>query len=114
LAVPEGPCFWGEASSVIRAYVYLLVAGVVWCGEGLVFGRQLDLRTWQIVLLAVIYVGLYAVVVRVFFRSLRDHQPGGEYPAWRVVSLAPMLAALVGSFVSLPLLLAVVALGKVV
>jgi hypothetical protein len=98
---------------VFRAYLYLLVAGIVWCGEGLVFGNRLDLRVWQIVLLAVIYLGLYAAVVRVFLRSLRDHEPGGEYPAWRVVSLAPMLAAVVGSFISLPLLLAVVALGKV-
>jgi hypothetical protein len=58
------------------------------------------------------YLTLYAVALRVFLRSLQSTQPDQELSPWKLVTVAPMLVMIVGSFASLPLLLLVVGLGK--
>jgi hypothetical protein len=98
---------------MIRAYLYLGFAGVVWLIEGFLFSHYLQFEPWQVVLTGLIYVALYGIVVINFSRSLRAHQGDRESSAWRAVSLVPMLVVVVGSFASLPLIVAVAALGKV-
>jgi hypothetical protein len=97
---------------MLRAYLYLGVAGLIWLIEGFLFSYYLGFHVWQVGLLAAMYVGLYAVAVRYFVRSLKGYSGQGELAPWRAVSLAPMVAVILGSFVSLPLLLVVAALGK--
>ena len=101
-------CEWG----LLRAYTYLAVAGVIWLTEGFLFSHYLGFAPWQTTLLAVIYIGLYSVALRYFLISLRDGAGHGDLAPWRAVSLAPMLVVMLGSFISLPLILVVAALGK--
>lgn len=107
VSVPDG--------AVIRAAAYLIASGVVWVIEGFLFSRLLVFSASQVALTIAIYLGLFvaaALLLIRFVRRFRDDT--GDLPRWRLLSLAPMLVAIVGSFVSLPLLLLVVALGKVV
>ncbi len=99
---------------MIRAYLYLLVAGIIWMVEGFLFSYYLGFAVWQTVLIGLLYLSLFGLVVRYLFRSL-DTRPGNgdEMSTWRLVSLAPMLVVIVGSFASLPLVIAVAALGKI-
>jgi hypothetical protein len=97
---------------LLRAYIYLAAAGVIWLIEGLLFSHYLTFAPWQTGLLALIYLGLYAIALRFFLISLRNQPDNRDLPPWRVVSLAPMLVVLLGSFISLPLILLVAALGK--
>src|SRR5438067_42446 len=97
----------------MRAGLYLAAAGVVWCAEGFLFSRYLEFAPWQTALMALIYLGLFAVACALTIRSLRGlGDDESSVATWRVVSLAPMLAAVVGSFASLPLLLLITILGK--
>jgi hypothetical protein len=98
---------------VIRAYAYMAASGVIWLAEGFLFSHYLGLAAWQLVLLAVLYLGLFGAAVFYMVRTLRATPPAPDgLSAWRIVSLAPMLVVILGSFASLPLILAVVALGK--
>jgi hypothetical protein len=86
---------------------------VVWFAEGYIFSRMLAFSLAQTVLLAVVYIALAAAAVYSLAR------PSGEANAsmaglsrWRTLSAAPMVVAIVGSFVSLPLLLLIAVVGK--
>jgi hypothetical protein len=98
---------------MFRAYLYLAAAGVIWLVEGFLFSHYLGFAPWQTALLAVIYTGLYAVALRSFLKSLRAYAGKAELAPWRMVSAAPMMVVILGSFVSLPLVLAVAVLGKI-
>jgi hypothetical protein len=99
---------------MIRAALYLTAAAFVWFAEGFLFGWYLDFSLLQWSVLAVFYTALFAIAVRWLVRALRSQAvTGGEFPSWRLLSLAPMVTAVVGSFVSLPVVLAVLVLGKV-
>jgi hypothetical protein len=102
---------------VVRACLYLGFAGIVWIVEGFLFSRYLLFNGWQTVLMALVYVTLFALAAWRLLSALRS--PAGsdmpqQVPAWRVITAAPMLAAVLGSFASLPILMAILALGKVV
>jgi hypothetical protein len=99
---------------LLRAYIYLAAAGMIWLTEGFLFSHYLGFAPWQTALIALIYLGLYAVALRYFVASLRTSAHNDDLSPWRAVSLAPMLVVLLGSFVSLPLILLVTVLGKVV
>ncbi|MGI8967742.1 MAG: hypothetical protein ACR2GA_01380 [Chloroflexota bacterium] len=99
--------------AVIRAYVYLAASGMIWLVEGFLFSRYLNLSVWQSIVLAALYLGLLAAAVTLMLRALRRAGARKEgLAAWRALSVAPMLVTIVGSFASLPLILFVVALGK--
>lgn len=99
---------------MFRAYLYLLVSGIIWLVEGYLFSRYLFYAAWQTVLLGLLYLILFAVAVTVLLRAIHadDPSPNG-IPAWRLLAYAPVVVAIIGSFVSLPLILLVVALGKI-
>lgn len=100
---------------MIRAAVYLAASGVIWVIEGFLFSRLLAFSAGQVALTVALYVTLFLVAVVLLVRSAREFTEGTETLArWRLLSLAPMFVAIVGSFVSLPVLLIVVALGKIV
>lgn len=99
---------------MIRAYLYLFASGIIWLAEGFLFSRYLFLAPWQTGLLAVIYIALFAVAVNSLLRALRSHPPASPgVQQWRWLALAPVAVVIVGSFLSLPLILLVVALGKI-
>ena len=100
---------------MIRAALYLIAAGIVWMVEGFIFARLLGFTWWQTALMAAVYVGLWAVAAsRLLGLSRSERSTGQPLPEWRYLSLAPMLAVVLGCFASLPSLLLILALGKVV
>jgi high-affinity Fe2+/Pb2+ permease len=98
---------------MIRASLYLIAAGAVWLTEGFVFSRFLRFSGWQTALMALVYVGLFLIAAWYLARFARRYRdPVDGLAVWRLISLAPMIALLVGSFASLPILLLVAALGR--
>jgi hypothetical protein len=99
---------------LLRAYGYLGVAGVVWLVEGALFGYFLRFVLWQLMVLLAIYTALLVVALRALLKNLNQPQvAGADVAVWRLVALAPMLVVIVGSFASLPILLIVALLGKI-
>ncbi|HZU13129.1 MAG TPA: hypothetical protein VFB58_09845 [Chloroflexota bacterium] len=97
---------------MIRAVLYLLASAVAWFAEGYVFSRFLRFSIAQTIILGLVYLALFLLAL-LFLRSLAtDLSDRGELPIWRYLSLAPALTLIVGSFASLPILLAIAALGK--
>lgn len=106
-------CIYETAGVVKRASVYILASGVIWFAEGYLFSRFLAFSAWQTVLLASFYGLLFAWSVRALRGGLVQPPTGSEeMAAWRLLSLTPMLTTILGSFVSLPLVLLVLALGR--
>ena len=97
-----------------RAILYVGASALIWLAEGFLFSRFLDFSPWQTVLLGVVYLVLMGVALRALQRTWRQRSElSGELAAWRILSLAPMVTVIVGSFISLPIVLAVLALGKI-
>src|SRR5947209_7395386 len=99
---------------MIRALLYLLAAGAIWLTEGFLFSHYLGFRVWQTVLMVMVYVGLFSVALRLLLAAAPDRSSRDSIAAWRQIAVAPMLAVIVGSFLSMPILLLIAALGKVV
>ncbi len=98
---------------MIRAWFYLVASGIVWFVEAFLFSYFLRFSAGQIVLMAVFYLLLFGIAARYFIRGLSGlGDSEKDIAAWRLVSLMPMLVVILGSFVSLPILLLVVAVGK--
>ena len=77
------------------------------------FSRFLAFSAWQTGILALFYTALFGAALRAL-RNFTRHESAklnGIAP-WRVLSLAPMLTVILGSFISLPVVLFVLALGK--
>ena len=98
---------------MVRAYLYLILSGVIWLIEGFLFSYYLGLAIWQSIILLVIYLTLFGAAVRAALQTLRAQPPGPEgVAAWRLLAFAPAVVTILGSFLSLPLILLVVALGR--
>lgn len=98
---------------LIRAWFYLVASAVIWFAEAFLFSYFLRFSAGQIVLMAVFYLLLFGIAARYLIRGLSGLGSSAEdVAAWRLVSLMPMLVVILGSFVSLPILLLVVAAGK--
>ncbi|MGH2447202.1 MAG: hypothetical protein ACRDFS_01150 [Chloroflexota bacterium] len=95
---------------MIRAVGYLLASAVVWFAEGYVFSTFLHFSLAQNVTLAIIYAVLFAVAVWLLLRFAVAQDE--NLASWRYLSLAPMLVAIVGSFVSILLVVLVAASGS--
>jgi hypothetical protein len=99
---------------VIRASLYLGVSALIWFAEGFIFSRFLAFSVWQTGILALFYMALFGAALRALRNfTLKEASKPDGMAAWRVLSLAPMLTTILGSFVSLPVVLFVLALGKV-
>ena len=100
---------------MIRAGLYLLAAGAIWIAEGIVFSRFLGFTAWQTTVIVLMYAGFFGMACLGLIKQTRSHRGHtGSQPLWRYVALAPMLTVVLGSFASLPLLVAVSVLGKLV
>ena len=98
---------------MVRGIFYLIASGIVWMVEGFIFSRFLQFSAWQTALMALLYACLFAAAAAWLFRLASAAPPSeSSLPVWRYISVAPMLTAIVGSFVSLPLVLLIIALGK--
>jgi hypothetical protein len=101
-----------SSRDVIRAGFYLSAAAIVWLTEGFIFSRFLDFDARQVTLMAVVYVGLFASAILFLIRTSARDGVGQRLPRWRMLSAAPMISLILGSFVSLPVLLVVASLGR--
>ena len=98
---------------MVRALFYLIVSALIWLGEGFLFSRLLGFTVLETALAAVVYLGLFAVAVFAFVRHTgRAGTANSDLPEWRLLSAAPMIVVIVGSFMSLPVLLAIYAIGS--
>jgi hypothetical protein len=98
---------------MFRALLYVVASALIWFAEGFLFSRFLGFSIWQTALLGVFYVAVFAAslwALRNVIRQSPETESG--VAAWRMLSLAPMLTVVIGSFVSLPVILLVLALGK--
>ena len=78
------------------------------------FSRFLTFSAWQTALLGVVYVALLGVALWALRKTWRQRSElSADLATWRLLSLAPMVTTILGSFISLPIVLIVVALGKV-
>jgi hypothetical protein len=102
-----------DRAIVIRAYFYVTLSAVIWFAEGFLLSRFLAFSIPQTVLLAAFYTAALAVAVVGLRRAMaKERQTVEGLSHWRAMSVAPMATTIVGSFLSLPLVLVVLALGK--
>ena len=81
--------------------------------EGFLFSRLLSFSRWQVALMAGMYVILFIAALLLLRRFVDRHTgPERDLALWRILSLAPMLVVVIGSFVSLPVLLLIAAVGR--
>lgn len=95
---------------MIRSGIYLLASAVVWFAEGTVFSIFLGFTHAQIVLMAAVYLALFATGVRAIF--VMSHQQS-DLPRWRILAMGPMLVLVIGSFISLPIMAFIALLGTI-
>jgi hypothetical protein len=98
---------------VTRAVLYLLASGAIWLVEGFLFSHFLGFGTWQTVIMAVLYAALFLTACAVLIQHLRRWTVSGAPVSWRLLSAAPMVVAVLGSFLTLPLLLLILAAGRI-
>lgn len=96
---------------MVRAVLYLLASGAIWLAEGFLFSRFLGFSAWQTVLMTLVYLALFSAAATWLLR-LYATDSMDELPVWRHLSLAPMLVVILGSFASLPIVLLILAAGK--
>lgn len=98
---------------MIRALAYLTASGVMWLAEGFLFSRFLRFSPWQTALMVAMYLGLFAAAAVALTRALRtEGNKASVDMAWRLLAAAPMLVVVAGSFISLPLLMTILLLGR--
>src|SRR5947209_3627831 len=99
---------------MVRATLYVGASALIWLAEGFMFSRFLDFSAWQTALLGAVYVALLGVALTALRRSWRQRtELSGDLAAWRMLALAPMVTVILGSFVSLPIVLVVLVVGKI-
>jgi hypothetical protein len=100
---------------MLRAVFYLAASAVIWLAEGFLFSYFLQFHSWQIVLMVFLYSGLIVLAVQLLRRQAASYRSDEvQLAVWRYLSLAPMIVLIIGSFASLPILLLIVGLGKLV
>jgi hypothetical protein len=99
---------------MIRAILYLVFAGAIWFAEGYIFSRLLAFSAIQTALAGGCYLALYLAAAHRLVRAFKSDLDAGDVARWRYLSLAPMLVVVLGSFASLPLMLVILGLGKLV
>lgn len=98
-----------------RVWIYLAASCAAWLIEAFLFSSLLKFTWWQVALLLVLYFALFGAVLLALVRHIgypRDAHPSMEQ--WRLAIYGPMTSVVVGSFVSLPLIVCVKLLGKLI
>ena len=97
-----------------RAIVYLVISGAIWLVEAFLFSRLLHFGPAEVVLVAVMYMALFSLAAVAFVRYAGNSGTReGDLARWRLLAAAPMVVVIIGSFVSLPLLVLVAVINSV-
>lgn len=100
-----------------RAIIYLFAAGVIWFAEDAVFSRGLGFDLAQTAIVTVYFIALFALAVWFLLAMYRKQQAGeiraGDLPVARILSMAPVLTLIVGSFAALPVFILVLIAGSI-
>lgn len=103
----------------LRTALYLLAAGIVWFAEDFVFSRGLRFNAAQTAVVTLYFLALFGSAVWLVLRTHRRLAgavtlPGPEdFTVARLVSLAPVLTLVVGSFAALPVIILVLLAGSI-
>ena len=99
----------------VRTPAYMLASLVIWFAEGYVFTRAFAFNLAQTAVVAVYFLLLFAGAVWLSVRFARRVDPSDEsIPVARLISLAPVLVLVVGSFAALPVFMLVLIAGALV
>jgi hypothetical protein len=99
-----------------RTIIYLAAAGAIWFAEDLVFSRAFGFNLLQTAVVTLYFIILFGLAVRFVletYRSLEQNPQATEsdFPIARVVSMAPIITVLLGSFAALPIFMLVLIVG---
>lgn len=103
-----------------RTALSLATAAVIWFGEDFLFTRGLGLGRAQTAVVSAYFVALFIAALwairRLYSGLSRAPQTSGELedggiPIARLISLAPMLVVVLGSFVALPVIILTLVIG---
>ncbi len=97
-----------------RTALYLCAAGAIWFAEDAVFSLAFRFGILQTCIVTVYFVGLFICAVWYVFKLSRQglNAPSeSELPIAKIVSMAPVLAVVLGSFAALPIFLLVLLVG---
>jgi len=100
----------------LRTAIYLSAAAVIWFAEDGVFSVAFRFNAAQIAVVTVYFAALFAgaiwLIRRTYLRTGME-EPSEDLPISRIVSMAPVLVVLVGSFAALPIFMIVLVAGAV-
>lgn len=98
-----------------RAILYLFIAGLVWLVEGFLFSRLLHLGPAEIAVVVIMYAVLFSLAAGAFVRYAGSSGTDqGDLARWRMLASAPMVVVIIGSFLSLPLVVLVAVINAVI
>jgi hypothetical protein len=100
-----------------RTVVYIAASAAIWFAEDYVFTRALGFNAAQTAVVTAYFVALFAVAIRLVFRARSRARAGGytggEFTVAKLVSMAPALTLVVGSFAALPVIIGVLVAGSI-
>ncbi len=99
-----------------RTVLYLAAAGAIWFAEDVVFSRAFGFNLAQTAVVTLYFVILFGLAVRFVIHTYRrlnssPRSADADYPIAKVVSMAPVIAVLLGSFAALPIFMFVLIAG---
>ncbi|GEM_PF-3111263 len=93
-----------------RTLAYLAAAGLIWFAEGYVFTRAFGFDTVQTAAVSAYFAAVFALAIWITVKAYRrfggGNTSGGLSPEL-LVSMAPALTLILGSFAALPIFMAV-------
>ena len=95
-----------------------MAAAAIWFAEDYVFTRGLGFDGVQTGIVTLYFVLLFAAAIAFILRATRrmDNDPSSaqsDFSAARLISMAPAITVIIGSFAALPILILVLALGSI-
>jgi hypothetical protein len=101
-----------------RTVIYLTVAGALWATECIVFARALQFDVIQTTIFGVYFAVLFGAALVFLGRFYGDtsqisDESRAEFSSARLISLAPMLTVILGSFAAFPVMILLVVFGSV-
>lgn len=100
-----------------RTVAYLLAAAIIWFAEDFAFSRGLGFNAAQTAVVTiyflVLFVGAVWFICRTHARLSASTTPDEHLSVARVVSMAPVVTVLLGSFAALPVIVLVLLLGTI-
>lgn len=94
----------------------MTAAGAIWFAEDLVFSRAFGFGIAQTAIVTLYFLILFGLAVRFIIRTYKrleatPENSESDFPIARVVSMAPIITVLIGSFAALPIFMLVLIAG---